>query len=198
MPKRTRMIDKELRHALSKAQCHEIMDYLMVQFTDKKDYHYNYYFDTPEYSLADRDITLRERTIRKEGHISYHLTLKIPTVDENTYLEYHQRLSEKEMRLLLYNNKLPAGEIGELTSIHGGNVQNVNMIRVNRVQAIYKDIEIFFDKISHRGKTFYEIGTRIDHSGEMTKEEKSDQFKELLDAFNIEFKQAKRRSKKYR
>ena len=198
MPKRTRVIDKELRHELSKEQCYEMMDYLMAQFSDKTDIHYNYYFDTPDRSLAKRNITLRERTIRKDGHISYHLTLKIPTIDEDTYLEYHQRLSEKEMRLLVYNDKLPEGEIKELDSIHGGDVRNVNMIRVNRADATYKDIAVFFDKISHRGKTFYEIGARIDDSGETSRDEKSEQFVELLNTFGIDFHQAKRRSVKFR
>ena len=198
MPKRTRVIDKELRHELSKEQCYEMMDYLMARFSDKTDIHYNYYFDTPDRSLAKRNITLRERTIRKDGHISYHLTLKIPTIDEDTYLEYHQRLSEKEMRLLVYNDKLPEGEIKELDSIHGGDVRNVNMIRVNRVDATYKDITVFFDKISHRGKTFYEIGTRIDDSGDTSRDEKSEQFVELLNTFGIDFHQAKRRSVKFR
>jgi len=197
MPKRTRAIDTEYRHALTKAQCYEIMDYLQVQFSDKTDIHYNYYFDTPNGQLAERNITLRERTIRKEGHISYHLTLKIPTIDEGTFLEYHQRLSEKEMRLLVYNDKLPDGEIKELDSIHGGDIRNVNMIRVNRVNATYKNVEIFFDKISHRGETFYEVGSKINHSGETSKEEKLSEFKELLKIFKIDFKQAKRRSLKY-
>ncbi len=198
MPKRTRAIDTELRHALTKAQCYEIMDYLQVQFSDKTDIHYNYYFDTPKGELADRYITLRERTVRKDGHISYHLTLKIPTIDEETFLEYHQRLSEKEMRLLVYNDKLPNGEIKDLDSIHGGDIRNVNMIRVNRVSAMFKGIEVFFDKISHRGKTFYEIGAKINQDGEIGAEEKEAMFIELLAIFNIGFTPAKRRSVKYR
>jgi len=196
MTQRTRVLDKELRQELSKSKCYEIMDFLMVQFTDKKDYHYNYYFDTPDYSLAERDITFRMRTIRRDNHISYHLMLRVPTIDKNTYLEYYQRLNEKQMRLLLYNNVLPEGEIKDLNSIHGGHVRNVNMIRVNRVYAPYKDIEVYFDRISHRGNTYYETGTRI-HADMATKEEKSKQFKELLGSFGIEFKQAERRSKKY-
>ncbi len=198
MAEKKRILDKELRHKLTKEQCHEIMDYLMVQFADSKDIHFNYYFDTPDNDLAERDITLRVRTIRKENHTSYHLTLKIPTIDDNTYLEYNQRLSEKEMRRLVYNNKLPEGEIQELTSIHGGDVRNVNMIRVNRITAPYLDFEVYFDKISHRGRTHYEMGTRIDSSKETINEDQAQQFKDLLKSFGIEFKQVGRRSKRYR
>ncbi len=194
-----RMLDRELRHELSKSQCHEIMDYLMVQFADTKDIHYNYYFDTPDYSLAERDVTLRLRTIRKENNASYFLTLKVPTIDTDTHLEYTQRLSEKEMRLLVYNNHLPEGEIKDLNSIHGGNVQNINMIRVNRVKAPYKDIEVYFDKISHRGKTYYEIGTKIaTDKTKPSREERIKQFTGLLKEYGIEYKQARRRSKKYK
>ncbi len=199
MARKKHTLDRELRHELSKAQCHELMDYLMVQFVDTKDIHFNYYFDTPEYSLAERDITFRLRTIRKENAVSYQLTLKIPTIDLDTYLEYNQSLSEKQMRLLVYNNQLPDGEIKDLNSIHGGHVKNVNMIRVNRVTATYRDIEVYFDKISHRGKTYYEVGTRIDSTlDKQTKEKHMAIFKDLLASYNIKFSQAKRRSKKYR
>lgn len=197
MATKKRVIDKELRTEIAKEKCYEIMDYLMVHFDDSKDIHYNYYFDTPDFSLAERDITLRERTIRKENDTSYHLTLRVPTIDKDTYVEYHQRLSEKEMRLLIYNNKLPEGEIKDLDSIHGGSVKNVNMIRVNRINAPYKDIKIYFDKISHRGKTHYEIGTKIDTSGDLPKDARTKQFKDLLESFGVAFKQAKRRSKKF-
>ncbi len=198
MAKKTRVLDRELRHELSKQQCHAIMDYLMVQFADRQDYHYNYYFDTPDGALEKNDVTLRLRTIRKENHISYHLTLKVPTIEEETYLEYHQRLNEKQMRVLVYNNQLPQGEIKDLNSIHGGNVQNVNVIRVNRVWGIYKDIDVYFDKISHSGTTYYEVGTRINPSGNLSETDKTKEFTELLATFNIEFDQARRRSKKYR
>ncbi len=192
-----RMLDQELRQELTKAQCYAMMDYLMVHFADNKDFHYNYYFDTPDNSLGKRDITLRLRSIVKGESISYHLTLKIPTIDSDTYLEYNQRLDEREMRLLAYNNKLPQGEIIELTSIHGGNVKLVNMIKVNRVFALFLDQKVFFDRISHQGKTYYEVGTRIDRSL-ASDDQKIKNFKQLLAKFGIEFEQAERRSKKFK
>ncbi len=198
MVQEKRILDKELRHELSKKECYAIMDYLMAHFSDRKDYHYNYYFDTEDRKLSNRDITLRLRTIVKDNDISYHLTLKIPTIDNDTYLEYNQRLDEKEMRLLAYNNQLPQGEIAELTSIHGGHVQLYNVIKVNRVFALYLDLSVFFDRISHRGNTYYEIGTRIDQVKNDKSKEKIAHFKELLSKFDIEFKQEPRRSKKYR
>ncbi len=198
MAKKTRTLDKEMRHALSKAQCYEIMDYLMVQFSDTTDYHYNYYFDTYEGALTKQDITLRQRTIRKGNDFHYVLTLKIPTIDKDTFLEYNQSLSERQMRRLVYNNILPEGEIKDLSSIHGGNVKNFNLIRVSRVSAPYKDLEVFFDRISHRGKTFYEIGTNIESDDWASSTEKAQEFKELLSTFGIEYKQAERRSKRFR
>ncbi len=197
MVQEKRILDQELRQELTKTQCHAMMDYLMVQFTDKKDFHYNYYFDTVEGSLEKRDITLRLRTVLKDESISYHLTLKIPTIDSDTYLEYNQRLDERSMRLLAYNNKLPQGEIAELTSIHGGDVKLVNMIKVNRVFALFLDQKVFFDRISHQGETFYEVGTRIDRSG-ASDNSKITNFKNLLSKFGIQFEQAERRSKKFR
>lgn len=198
MTRKTRTLDKEMRHALSKAQCYELMDYLMVQFSDAEDYHYNYYFDTTDGALAKQDITLRQRTIRKGHDFRYVFTLKIPTYEPDTYLEYNQELSEKEMRRLVYNNILPEGEIKDLSSIHGGNVKNVNLIRVNRVTAPYKDLEVFFDRISHRGKTFYEIGTNIESDDWATSTEKAQEFKALLKDFGIEYKQTDRRSRRFR
>ena len=197
MVQEKRMLDQELRQEVTKTQCFAMMDYLMVQFSDKKDFHYNYYFDTEDGSLGKRDITLRLRTIVKDENISYHLTLKIPTIDSDTYLEYNQGLGEKEMRLLAYNNKLPKGEIYELTSIHGGNVKLVNMIKVNRVFGLFLEQKVFFDRISHQGEMFYEVGTRIDRSqaGDDSKEKN---FTKLLKKFGIEFEQAERRSKKFK
>ena len=198
MARKTRTLDKEMRHALSKAQCYELMDYLMVQFSDAEDYHYNYYFDTSDGALAKQDITLRQRTIRKGNDFRYIFTLKIPTYEPETYLEYNQELTEKEMRRLVYNNLLPEGEIKDLSSIHGGNVKNVNLIRVNRVNATYKDIKVFFDRISHRGQTFYEIGTNIESDDWASSSKKAQEFQELLESFNIEYKQTERRSKRFR
>ncbi len=194
----TRTLDKEMRHELSKAQCYELMDYLMVQFSDAQDFHYNYYFDTSDGALAKQDITLRQRTIRKDNAFKYIFTLKIPTYEPETYLEYSQKLSERQMRRLVYNNIMPEGEIKDLSSIHGGNVKNVNLIRVSRVTAPYKDLEVFFDRISHRGKTFYEIGTNIESDDWATSTEKAQEFKELLESFGIQYKQTERRSKRFR
>ncbi|MFW5913687.1 MAG: CYTH domain-containing protein [Bacillota bacterium] len=198
MAKKTRTLDKEMRHQLSKAQCYELMDYLMVHFSDTQDYHYNYYFDTSDGALAKQDITLRQRTIRKGNDFKYVFTLKIPTYEPDTYVEYNQPLSEKEMRRLVYNNVLPEGEIKDLSSIHGGNVKNVNLIRVSRVTATYKDLNVFFDKISHRGKTFYEVGTNIESDDWASSSDKAQEFKELLGKFGIEYKQANRRSRRFR
>ncbi|MFP4078616.1 MAG: CYTH domain-containing protein [Candidatus Izemoplasmataceae bacterium] len=198
MAKKTRTLDKEMRHQLSKAQCYELMDYLMVHFSDTEDYHYNYYFDTSDGALAKQDITLRQRTIRKGKDFKYVFTLKIPTYEPDTYVEYNQPLSEKEMRRLVYNNVLPEGEIKDLSSIHGGNVKNVNLIRVSRVVATYKDLNVFFDKISHRGKTFYEIGTNIESDDWASSSDKVQEFKELLKKFDIEYKRADRRSRRFR
>ena len=198
MVQEKRILDKELRQEVSKQKCHEIMDYLMVHFTDKKDYHYNYYFDTKNNDLSKRNVTLRLRTIVKDIDISYHLTLKVPTIDSDTYLEYNERLDEKDMRLLAYNNKLPEGEIAELTSIHGGEVKLVNMIKVNRTIALYQDMKIFFDRISHRGETYYEVGVRIDQSKGKSPKEAMTKFIGLLEKFDITFEHAKRRSIRFR
>ena len=198
MVQEKRILDKELRQELSKQSCYAIMDYLMVHFNDEsKDFHYNYYFDTKDHALSKRNITLRLRSIIKDKAMSYKLTLKIPTIDEDTYLEYNQKLDEKAFRLLAYNHKLPEGEIAELTSIHGGDVTLANMIKVNRVFALYNTQKIFFDRISHKGKTYYEVGTRIDQSKPNKDESKMKRFIELLKRFNITYEQAQRRSVKY-
>ncbi len=198
MVQKKRILDKELRHELSKTDCHAIMDYLMVEFSERKDFHYNYYFDTPDGKLVKKDITLRLRTIVKDHDMTYHLTLKIPTIEKDTYLEYYEPIDEREMRLLAYNNKLPKGEIGELSSVHGNDVKLYNMIKVNRVYAMYLNQKVYFDRISHRGKTYYEIGTRIDQSQSGDSTQLANQFKALLQKFEIEFKQSPRRSKKYK
>jgi len=194
----TNTLDKEYRHALSKQETKEMMDFLMVEFGDGKDYHYNYYFETyGKNKLADRNITLRLRTIVKDNSISYILTLKIPAIDDNTFLEYTQKISEKDMRRLVYNNHLPEGEIKDLNSIHGGHIEKTKMIRTNRVYAEYKDIKVFFDQISHRGKNHYEVGVNIDSRPNITTETKVAQFEELLKEFGHTFKQAERRSVKF-
>lgn len=194
MPAKKRKLGSELRQALSQQECFSLMDYLMVQFNDKKDYHYNYYFDTPDNSLAKRNTTLRLRTIVKEKNIFYELTLKMPTIDENVFLEYHQNLEEVDFRRLAYENKLPKGEIIELTSVHGGKVELKNMIRVNRVAALYQQKKLFFDRISHKGNIHYELVYKIDSSKKEDYEKHLNVLKGLLKKFNISFEQAERRS----
>lgn len=198
MAKERRTLDKELRHALDKKSCHEIMDYLMVEFSDRRDFHYNYYFDTPENDLDKRGYTLRLRTIVKGDDISYHLSLKMPTVHKNTFVEYHEVLDEREFRALAYENKLPEGEISDLTSIHGGDIHLINMIKVNRVFGLYQNNKVFFDRISHKGETHYEIGMNIDANESALIDKKTKQFHGLLKKFDIEFEHAGRRSERYR
>ncbi|TVP94584.1 MAG: CYTH domain-containing protein [Acholeplasmatales bacterium] len=194
MPAKKRKLGTELRQELSRQECLSLMDYLMVQFNDKKDYHYNYYFDTPNEDLAARNTTLRLRTIVKEKTIFYELTLKIPTIDENVYLEYHQNLEEVDFRRLAYENKLPKGEIAELTSVHGGNVILKNMIRVNRVAALYQQKKLYFDRISHKGNIHYELVYTIDTSKKDEYQKNVNLLKSLLKKFNIQYEQAERRS----
>ncbi len=190
-------LGKELRFELTKPQVRELMDFLMVEFNDAKDYHYNYYFDTPKGDLSQRNITLRQRTLVKDDAIKHVFTLKIPSIEDNTYLEYHQNLSDKEMKLLVYNNHLPAGEIRDLNAIHGGFVQKTKVIRTSRVYATYKDINVFFDKISHRGHNYYEVGVKIDAMPGVKTETGLNQFHELLAEFGHTYTPAPRRSQKY-
>ena len=198
MVEKKRMLDTELRQELSKETCHEIMDFLMVEFRDETDYHYNYYFDNDNGDLSERDITLRLRSAVKGKTIRYALTLKVPTIEKDTFLEYNQALEEREMRLLAYNNVLPEGEIGELTSIHGGKVKLINVIKVTRTTALYQNMRLFFDRIGHKGKTFFEMGTRIDRSGVQRPRDNKEKFIALLKKFDIDYVQAPRRSKKFK
>ncbi len=197
MAKEKNVLEKSFRHELTKEEAKEMMDFLMVEFDDNKDYHYNYYFDTCNGDLDKRNITLRQRTIVKDKDISYQLTLKIPALDDETYLEYNQRISEREMRRLVYNNHLPEGEIKDLDSVHGGHVVKTKMIRAKRVYANYRDIDVFFDQVSHRGKNYYEVGVHIDSGPNVVTDEKVALFKDLLNEFNHTFTPAERRSKKY-
>lgn len=190
-------LGKELRFELTKPQVREMMDFLMVEFNDAKDYHYNYYFDTPNGDLGKRNITLRQRTKVKDDYITHEFTLKIPSIEDNTFVEYHQPLSDKEMRLLVYNNHLPKGEIRDLNAIHGGFVQKTKVIRTSRVYATYQDIDVFFDKISHRGHNHYEIGVNIDAAPGVKTEDSLKQFHALLAEFNHTYTPAPRRSLKF-
>ena len=191
-------VDTELRHALDKTKAQAMMDDLMVSFSRGQNYHYNYYFDTEDNSLFDRNITLRCRTIIDEDTKQSFLTLKIPSSEAQTYMEHTQELTDTEMRELVYSNILPYGEIKDLTAIHGGQVFKKETIRVSRVIASYLDIDIFFDKITVRGIPHYEIGTKIS-SGPLAKtQEKKQSFIEYLKTFGEEFTPAPRRSYTYR
>ena len=191
-------VDTELRHALDKTKAQAMMDDLMVSFSRGQNYHYNYYFDTEDNSLFDRNITLRCRTIIDEDTKQSFLTLKIPSSEAQTYMEHTQELTDTEMRELVYSNILPYGEIKDLTAIHGGQVFKKETIRVSRVIASYLDIDIFFDKITVRGIPHYEIGTKIS-AGPLTKtQEKKQSFIEYLKTFGEEFTPAPRRSYTYR
>lgn len=191
-------VDTELRHALEKTPVQAMMDDLMVTFSRGQNYHYNYYFDTEDDSLFDRDITLRCRTIIDNDYKRSFLTLKIPSPEAQTYMEHTQELTDTEMRELVYSNILPYGEIKDLTAIHGGRVFKKETIRVSRVVAPYKDIDIFFDKITVRGIPYYEVGTKI-WAGPNTKiQAKKQLFIDYLKSFGENFTPAPRRSYTYR
>ena len=191
-------VDTELRHAADKTVIQAMMDDLMVSFSRGQDYHYNYYFDTDDDSLLNRQITLRCRTIIDEASKRSFLTLKIPASDSQTYMELTQELTDTEMRELVYSNILPYGEIKDLTAIHGGHVLKKQTIRVSRVVAPYIDIDIFFDKITVRGIPHYEIGTKISAGPNQEVDHKKDLFIKFLKTFGETFTPAPRRSYTYR
>ena len=191
-------VDTELRHALDKTTAQAMMDDLMVSFSRGQNYHYNYYFDTKDDSLFERNITLRCRTIIDGDTKQSFLTLKIPSSEAQTYLEHTQELTDTEMRELVYSNILPYGEIKDLTAIHGGNVFKKETIRVSRVIASYLDIDIFFDKITVRGIPYYEVGTKISAGPNQEISSKKQVFIDYLKSFGEEFTPAPRRSYTYR
>lgn len=187
-------VDKELRHILSKTKAQAMMDELMVSFSMGQNYHYNYYFDTQENDLFKKDIMLRCRTILENGEKTSILSLKIPSLEEHTFLEYHQTLTDEEMEKMVYHNMLPYGEIKELTAIHGGIVFKRQTIRVSRVYAHYKDLALYFDKITIRGIPSYEIGAKIPSGPFDTTTAKVQIFYDFLNDFEETYTQAPRRS----
>jgi len=191
-------VDTELRHALDKTKAQAMMDDLMVSFSRGQNYHYNYYFDTEDDSLFERNITLRCRTIIDGDTKQSFLTLKIPSSEAQTYMEQTQELTDTEMRELVYSNILPYGEIKDLTAIHGGKVFKKETIRVSRVTALYLDINIFFDKITVRGIPHYEVGTKISAGPNQEISSKKQVFIDYLKSFGEDFTPAPRRSYTYR
>lgn len=187
-------VDKELRHAISKTKAQAMMDELMVSFSMGQNYHYNYYFDTSANDLFKRDIMLRCRTILDNGQKTSALTLKIPSPEASIYLEYHQNLSDNAMEKMVYHNVLPDGEIKDLTAIHGGEVFKRQTIRVSRIYATYKDLDLYFDKITVRGIPSYEIGAKIPSGPFDASSPKQALFFEFLGLFDETYQKAPRRS----
>ncbi len=91
-------------------------------------------------------------------------SLKIPSGEFETFVEYTQPLSDEQMQRLVYQNQLTEGEIKDLTAIHGGSVIKKQLLRVSRVLAPYQSLTLFFDKINVQGETYYEMGNKINVS----------------------------------
>lgn len=191
-------VDIELRHALDKTTMHAMMDDLMVSFSSGQNYHYNYYFDTEDDQMYHRETILRCRTIIEGAKKQSFLTLKIASPEEDAFVEYTQELTDKEMKEMVYSNILPFGEIKDLTAIHTGHVVKKQTIRVSRVMAPYKDLYLFFDKITVRGIPHYEIGTKISAGPGQDSHAKKTQFFDLLKSFGQTYTQAPRRSDTFR
>jgi uncharacterized protein YjbK len=174
-----------------------MMDDLMVSFSRGQNYHYNHYFDTEDDSLFKRHITLRCRVIIDGDAKKNIFTLKIPSGEFETFVEYHQTLSDEAMQKLVYQNILPDGEIKDLTAIHGGHVIKKQLIWVSRVLAPYQSLTLFFDKINVQGQTYYEMGTRLEALPQADLMGPKEQFYQFLKSFNQIYHPAKRRSYRF-
>ena len=190
-------VDTELRHVCDKTTMQAMMDELMVSFNRGQNYHYNHYFDTEDESLLKRNITLRCRVII-EGDLKKNIfTLKIPSGEFETFVEYTQPLSDDQMQRLVYQNQIPDGEIKDLTAIHGGNVIKKQLIRVSRVFAPYQSLTLFFDKINVQGQTYYEMGTKLSVSPTEDLHDQKEVFYQFLKQFKQVYHPAERRSYRF-
>lgn len=190
-------VDTELRISLDKTTLQAMMDELMVSFNRGQNYHYNHYFDTKDESLLRRNITLRCRVIIDGDLKKNSLTLKIPSGEFETFVEYHQPLSDEQMQALIYQNELPEGEIKDLTAIHGGHVLKKQLIRVSRVLAAYQSLTLFFDKINVQGETYYEMGTRLNVTPSQDLHDLKEIFYQFLKQFNQTYLPAEKRSYRF-
>ena len=189
-------LGKELRHELTLKQCQSIMRDLGVAFDETQDEHFNYYFETPQKDLKKRHITLRLRTAIKARETTHTLTLKIPSIETHSFLEYHQNVSEKEKKALVDHHRLPEGEIKDLTAIHGGVVEKVRVIHTLRAYAHVQDMALFFDLITHRGGTFYEIGLKVDSLPGVITQTVIDHFFAYLNRYQMTYTPAPRWSER--
>lgn len=139
----------------------------------------NFYFDTPDFKLRDKQIVLR---IRQKGHI-FKLTKKEHGEQENEASESHVFLQE-EQALEYLKNGFDASIIDLPLE-----VKNVCELTTHRCKTAYKDGLIFFDKSEYYGTVDYEIEYEVDSIEQGKKD-----FEAFLKDYNITYTTTERKS----
>jgi uncharacterized protein YjbK len=190
-------LGKELKHELTLNHCQTLMRDLGVAFDETQDEHFNYYFETPHRDLRKRGITLRLRTAIKQKKTTHTLTLKIPSIETHSFLEYHQTVSEAQKKALVDEHRLPEGEIKDLTAIHGGVIEKIKVIHTLRAYAHSDDMALFFDSITHKGESFCEIGIKVDSLPGVVTQTLVDRFFAYLNHYDLTYTPAPRWSERF-
>ena len=173
-------VEIEIKSKLTKQD----YDKLVQTFSNQKSYsQINYYFDTKDKEISERNCGLRIR--EKNGR--FELTLKIPNSEGK--LEINQQISDKIAKSMLSNNMFIDGEVKHclesFLGIKTSNISNLGLLETERIDLTYKTGLISIDKSTYNNITEYEIEI------EDESEEKAEKhLKEFLSGFEIEYKKS--------
>ena len=158
---------------------------------DKCYVQYNYYIDTPSFSLHEQKIGLR---IRYKNN-TYELTLKL-RLNEGK-LEINQDINERDFNSFRNDSVFPNGEVKTKLEELGFNVNQLRifvLLKTTRLDVNYKTSLISIDKSEFNGITDYEVECE-DSSMQSAKKNLIDYLKENEVPYQENFVSKLRRAK---
>ncbi len=175
-----RNIEIEFKTAISEEKYLELLSFYGLE--NNVFMQTNYYFDTDNLELNQKQIVLR---IRQRGESHFKVTLKSQS-EQGSY-EYHVLLQPEQAKEMLKNgfNTKDFFEHVDYFVTFKTSLDN------HRASTTYEVGTLFLDRCDYCGLTEYELEYEVDHfeEGQMS-------FYRLLEKHHIDFKQTKRKSER--
>lgn len=146
-------IEIEFKNLLTKSEFQQLLTHFSITENDFKK-QINYYFDTPQFTLKEKQSALRIR-LKKDN---YTLTLKQPA--EIGLLETHQHLSEEQALKMITDGQFPKGDIYDILSnenVSPSLITFFGKLTTERAELQYKNGLLVFDHSSYLDTDDYEV-----------------------------------------
>jgi uncharacterized protein YjbK len=146
-------IEIEFKNLLTKAEFQQLVTYFSITENDFNK-QVNYYFDTPEFLLKEKQSALRIRFKKN----NYTLTIKQPA--EIGLLETHQHLSEEQALKMITDGQFPMGDIYDILSnenVSPSLITFFGKLTTERAERFYKNGLLVFDHSSYLDTDDYEV-----------------------------------------